>query len=400
MFLEAHGDESGEGGRKPRLLFFYLHPSSFVLDDIRILQERTDVRLFHYRGGQRGSPATRFLALLLEALRQIGWLIRHLPRSDLVAGWFADYHLALPVLAARLARKPSLVVLGGFDGNHLPELRYGSLHSRWRAPLTRFVVRRATRLLAVTPGLVYGESRFATWPDLRSNGILAHVPGLKTPREVLPTGFETAFWEAGPETRPATVCTVAAVASHRTALIKGLDLFIEVARRLPDVPFLVLGLAPEALPMIRERYHLPANTELRGPVPREDLRAVYQAHSVYLQLSRTEGGLPMVLGEAMLCGCLPVVSAAGGMPDTVGDTGPILESPDPAGIAMAVAETLAVGADPIRGPAARARARERIVARFSIERRRRRLLEIISEMTRPPYEPASASATAPTSGRS
>lgn len=298
----------------------------------------------------------------------------------MVYGWFADYHMVLPVLMARRLGRPAVVVLGGFDANHLPELGYGALHSRWRAPLVRHVVRRATLLLAGTLSLLEGENSFATWPEKRRNGIRVHVSGLTTPAELLPNGFDPAAWPPGPSVRPRRVATVAGVISRRTVLVKGLDLFLETARLMPETELLAVGIPPHMAEWVRRRYGVPDNVRLLPPRPREELPALYASASVYLQLSRTEGGLPMVLAESMLCGCVPVASAVGGMVDTVGDAGFLVYRPDPGEIADAVRRALDLADHPEKGPEARARARCRILDRFTLDRRRTRLKDILGRV--------------------
>ncbi len=368
---------------RPRLLLITLYPSTFVQDDWEILRDRYEVRRFLFAPGLSRSRLARTAGLVALVIRQLAWLARELPRSCVVYGWFADQHMVLPVLLARFWRRPVVVVLGGFDANHLPEYGFGVFHSRWRGPLARIVVRKCTLLLAVTPGLIRSKDRFATWPEPRDNGILAHVPGLRTPYQVLPTGFNAEAWPLGPMSRLPSVCTSAWVTSERTLLIKGLDLFFEVARLLPDVPFAVLGVHDSYVDALRRRYRPPENVQLVPPHPRETLPSAYGGASVYLQLSRTEGGLPMALGEAMLCGCIPVASRAGGMPDTVGEAGFIVDSPDPVAIAGVVRRALSLAADPNGGPAARCRARQRIVERFSRAQRAAQLLAVLDRIHAP-----------------
>ncbi len=90
-----------------------------------------------------------------------------------------------------------------------------------------------------------------------------------------------------------------------------------------------------------------------------------------LHVSRTEG-LPNALCEAMLCGCVPVVSRVGGMPEAVGETGEIVGTPDPAAIAAAVERALS--------QADRAAPRARIATEFSRERRRHDLFERLDDV--------------------
>lgn len=354
---------------KRRLLFVYLHPTSFVQDDRALLEERYDVRTFHFDASQTRDPL-RFAGLLG---RQLRWLLRELPRADAVAGWFVDYHMALPVALGRRFSRPVAVFLGGNDCNWLPELGYGVFDSRWRAPIARYVHRHASLLLPVTETLMYSENRYSQWPARRAHGAKAHVPRLHTPYEVIPFGFDLDAWPMGPAERAPVVCTVGYVTSERTLKVKGVDLFIEAARRLPDATFQVIGVPEAQATAIRRRYAPPENVALLPPQPRADLSAVYGQASVYAQLSRTEG-LPNVLCEAMCCGCVPVGSPVFGIPEIIGDAGFVLEAPDPDHIAQAIRRALEAG------PERRQQARQRMADQFSRDQRRQRLFEAMERM--------------------
>lgn len=56
----------------------------------------------------------------------------------------------------------------------------------------------------------------------------------------------------------------------------------------------------------------------------EALVQLYNTHEFYLQLSSSEG-FPNALGEAMACGCIPIGSAVGAIPEILGDTGLLLK---------------------------------------------------------------------------
>ena len=141
----------------PRLLFVSLADSSFVTDDAALLAEDFDVRAFTFDAA--AAKGARGMARRLAA--QAKWLVRELPRADAVFGWFADYHLLLPMLATRPARVPVAVALGGFEANVLPAVGYGVMRSGWRAPVARRVLRGADLLLPVSAALLAHENRFA-----------------------------------------------------------------------------------------------------------------------------------------------------------------------------------------------------------------------------------------------
>ena len=358
---------------RPRLLFICLAFTSFVKDDLALLREHYDVRVFHFDANRFSSRAGRLLGVAYYGVKQFLWLLRELPRADLVFGWFAGYHLVLPVLLARGTGKPAAVALGGTDSNWLPELGYGVYDSPWQAPLARWVLRKASLLLPVAEALMYSESRYATWPKRRANGVRAHVPELKTPFEVVPFGYDPSAWPMGPLDREPVVSTVALIASERTLRVKGVDILFEVARELPDITFQVVGVAEAYAPEAQSYFDPPPNVRLLPPRSRHELPAAYAASSVYVQLSRTEG-MPNVLCEAMLCGCIPVGSDAAGIPHVIGEAGFVVDEPDASAIAGTIKEALS------QGPEARRRARRRIEESFPVARRRKQLISHLEKL--------------------
>lgn len=356
-----------------RLLFLYRDPSSFVQEDLALLSEQHEVRTFRF--GKDGRMGGRDLLRL--AWQQLRWLWRELPHADLVFGWFADYHLALPVLLARRRNKPVVVALGGFDAHHLPELGYGVYHSRWRAPLARYVLRQSTLLLPVTAALIETTSTFATWPQERPNGLRVNVPGLQTPLHPLPTGYDPEAWPMGPDDRPPVVCTVAYLGDVRTLRLKGIDLVLAVAPLLPEAVFQIVGVTEALETSLRAQFAVAPNVRLLPPQPRAALPEVYANAAVYLQLARSEG-LPNVVCEAMLCGCIPVGSPVGGIPEAIGDAGFVVPSPVPETIAAALRQALNAP------PTDRRRARNHIARHFSRSQRRTHLFALLEALVQTP----------------
>lgn len=355
----------------PRLLFCYLKPTSFVEDDLRLLRKHYDVRTFQFDP----TEATSMGALSRLWVRQGAWLYRELPEADLLYGWFADHHVALPVLMARWFGVPSAVVLGGMDCNWVPEYEYGVWESRWRAPLVRWVVHQADLLPTVSETLIEAEEQFSNWPERRENGIRTHVPNLQTPHPVVPLGFRPEDWPMGALERGATVATVALLDSWRTYKIKGIDLFLAAARRMPDVEFQIVGVSPDFAAELRNEETVPDNVTLSPPRPRRDLPGMYQDTAVYAQLSRVEA-FGLVVGEAMLSGCIPVVSAVGQPPELVGETGKVVQRPDPKAVVAALRHALS------KNGKRRRAARARIADHFSMAQREAHLIRLLSELRR------------------
>ncbi len=97
-----------------------------------------------------------------------------------------------------------------------------------------------------------------------------------------------------------------------------------------------------------------ANVELRGFVSDDELHDAYGSAAVYVQASQHEG-FGVSVAEAMLAGCVPVVTPAGALPEVVGDAGIVTPAGD---LADAVRRALAAGPDGAR------RARERVSSAF------------------------------------
>ena len=353
-----------------KLLFIYLKLMPFVEEDLKLLSERYDVRVFPFDAVRFTTRAGRLWGLLSNGFRQLIWLLREIPNAALIYGWFADYHVFLPTLLARLWGKPVAVPLAGLDAVVLPDLGHG-VYQTWRKPLAQFVVRNASLLLPVSETMIYEENRYSAYPALLKNGVRVHVPGMDTPYEVIPFGFDTDAWPMGPAERRPVVLTVGFMEDERRLRCKGVDLLFEAARRLPEADFRVVGVPREQEDLIRRRFRPPDNVALLPPRARTELPPVYGEASVYAQLSRAEGQ-PNVLCEAMCCGCIPVGSAVFGIPETIGDAGFVVDSPNPDALATSIRQALE-GAT----PQARSRARQRIVEKYTLDQRRQALSAVL-----------------------
>ena len=356
--------------RRPRILFSYLQPTSFVRDDLSLLAERYDVRSHEFGVDVARGSLGKAAALVRGMARLSAWTAAEAATADLLYGWFADYHI-WPLVSQRRPITLALA-MGGYDAMDLPDLGYGVFASSWRGPLAKRVLGAADALFPVSGSLVRSKNTFLRASGAEAQGVAVHVPRLQTKCTVVPTGYDPDAWPLGATDRKPSVLSVATVDSHTTFLRKGLDVLIEVARAMPDVPFQVVGMRMDEA-AVRERYHPPANVEFIRALPREMLAAVYGQASVYLQLSRAEG-MPNVLCEAMLCGCAPVGSNVFGIPDAIGDAGWIVDDPDPLAIAETVREAL--GAP----EALRRRARAHIADTFPRDRRRRELFGLLDAL--------------------
>lgn len=279
-------------------------------------------------------------------------------RNDIVFTWFASTYAAAAVASARVFHRPSVISIGGVDVAGIPEIGYGIWISPWKSRLVSYALKRADRVIAVDPFLK-GEAIRRAGYDGRNI-------------EVLPTGYDPAFW--GPEgERSDSVLTVALCDSEERMRVKGVDLLLDTARRLPGTRFTLVGIDEPFV--LRLRAQASANIEIKGKVSREELRALYRGARVYCQPSRFEG-LPNAVCEAMLCGCIPVCSDVGGMRTPVAGHGLLVPGDDPVALAAAISEAMA------RPLAASTGGREFIASRFTLDHRERGIVKLIGELAR------------------
>jgi glycosyltransferase involved in cell wall biosynthesis len=283
-------------------------------------------------------------------------LAREVWRSDAVFGWFASWHTFWPVTLAWLMRKPSIVVIGGYDTADMPEIPYGIQGRGLMGRISRWVMRRATKLLA--------NSEYSRAEARANAGI---DPGRVT---VVHHGVPDPFGELPAGERERTALTVGIV-DRRNVMRKGLGPFVEAARLLPDVDFVVAGRwdddAAEEL-----RRAAAANVTLTGWIDQEDLNERYRHASVYVQPSAHEG-FGLSVAEGMLAGCIPVTTRAGALPEVVGDTGIQVDDQDVAELADAIRRALD------RGDDARVAARRRVLDRFPLSMRREGVQALVTD---------------------
>lgn len=361
--IAGHVRESEE--TRPRLLVLHTSGSSVVRNDEHFLSGLFDVRLFTVRQSPNRTFAWNLVRLAF-------WMLRHIWTARGVFFRFADYYAVVPAFFTSLLRKRLWIVLGGYDAHHLPQWNYGVYDTPVRAWCARYAIRRATHLLPVHESLWDGWNRYID-PPVRT-GVKSLVTGITAQVHVIHNGFDSAFWRPDPTAvREQRVLVVAGIPSGlserarvRTMHLKGLSLTLDVAQMVPEFLFSIAGVDRDVLPA---GTGCPGNVAFSGFLAPGELRRLCQRTKVYAIPSITEG-MPSSLAEAMLCGCVPVGSNVNGIPLLIGDTGVIVDHPDPEPWAVAIRK--AMGSD--SGP----RARERIASHFTMARRFAALRDVMT----------------------
>lgn len=359
--------------KETKILFIHNVDSSFVQEDFKILAKFLSYKAFFFDVRKSNSKILFLIKQVSLFVRQFFWLCLYIKQSKAIYCWFSDYHGFLPAVFAKIFNKPMITVLGGFDCIKMPHLNYGIFCSGWRRPLGEFVITKSTMLLPVHKSLIHTDPIAKNWPDAHPNGLEINMDKFSIPWKEVHTGYESDVWSEGPLKRDKKVCTVGASGNITKALRKGLDLFVETARYLPDFTFTIVGLSENIKNHAKQRLNAPENIIFLPRQNREDLNQIYTDSSIYLQLSKAEG-LPNVLCEAMMCGCVPVGSAVFGIPDGIGNSGYIAKDPAPLKIAELVKQAHQ------NEEKLRPKARQHIIDNFSLERREKKLRKSFREL--------------------
>ncbi len=320
--------------KKPRILFIYTSMHSTFRTDIEILKRSFEVETFQYSGK-----------------KDIFRLLKAIYRTDINMSRFVLGHATLAVLLSKFLRRKSIVVAEGWDVINMSEIGYGAMISKSMARKTKFALKHADAVIAVSEAIKNDAMKYVK----RDINLVYHcVDGEK-------------FKPKG-EKEPIAI-TVGNIRKD-TLLRKGLKAFVESAKYLPDIKFILIGKPLDDTADELKKIST-SNVMFTGFIPDEKLMEYYQKAKVYVQVSAHEGfGLSMA--EAMLCECVPVVTRRGAIPEVVGDSGFYVPFADPRSTAGAIEKALK--SDFGRN------ARERIINNFPVENRERKLKALILDL--------------------
>lgn len=322
---------------KDKILFVFRYYSSFVKNDLEVLKENYDVIPLHTTNN------------LLKTLFKF---LVYTPKVDLIFVWFAGHQAFLSVLFAKIFKKKSIIIAGGYDVADVPELNYGAftkLRRRWPA---KYSLKHADIVLPV--------SNFTKTETLRQ---------VKPKRiEVVYNGVDIERFKSTQE-KGDVIVTIGKVTEQGIRL-KGLETFAKASIYFPNHKFVIIGYSKSSA--INKLKNINPNIVFTGRIIHGEVLKWIQCAKIYCQLSYRES-FGMGVAEAMAYTCIPVVTDKGGLPEIVGDTGFYVPYGDEKATAEAIKQALASSE---KGK----RARERIINLFSLKERKKQLVKIINEL--------------------
>jgi glycosyltransferase involved in cell wall biosynthesis len=352
-------------------ILLYVKPadSSFILTDQKLLGKYFEVIPFLLR--QSGAKWKFFSDLFALAW----FLLRKGRNSKVFVCWFGDYHAAVMVWLAGILRKKSVIIAGGQEAICYKELGKGVYQKKFRGWCVKYALRNATLILPNHISLIYHENHFYDSGNPHIDGISHYVKGMKAKIIVVPNGIDFSRIDRNPSVvkDPNLVLTVGTMNKIADFYNKGFDLFISLARLHPRKYFVLIGIKKAYLDWIEKNFNVSEIGNLKiipSYCPDDILRTYFNRAKVYLQISITEG-MPVSLGEAMLCECIPVGSNVNGIPDEIGSTGVIVYKRDISELSQALSKAFQMNSGE--------NARKQIMEHFSMQQREEKLIFAIRD---------------------
>jgi glycosyltransferase involved in cell wall biosynthesis len=273
--------------------------------------------------------------------------------SDAVFCWFASWNSMWTLWFAKVFHKPSILVVGGYDIANLPEIGYGNQRGGLKKWIGRCAIKNATTLVTNS---YYSQAEVEKNVGISKKQVKVVYHGIADP-------FTKIFSE-----KENLVLTVGNVDTPNL-FRKGLEPFVRAAAFLPDTEFVLVGSWKDnAIDYLRSIAT--QNVLFTGRIGDEELQDYYRRASIYVQVSQHEG-FGMSLAEAMLAGCIPVITKAGALSEVVGDTGIYVDDCEATSVVKAI--HLAFAASEKQHESVR----QRIISLFPLEKRGEVLTQIV-----------------------
>lgn len=306
---------------RKKILYCFAGNSVFGYRDVEMFSQVYDVSVCHYEIGK-----TKMSKLYSFFLYNICVLSKIFAVKAVIIN-FGAWHAVFPVLLSKILGKKSMIILGGFDAGNIPPLNYGVFHSpsalQWWMRKTYHWV---NFLCPITNVLLSDNNKYA---DSKGHGfkvgLLHFIPDVAYKIKIIQREIDKLYWVINEKINKKDILAIAYIYHEQTILVKGYDLIIECAKLMPEQKFTLAGFSPNMLQKYQKEC--PPNISLLGFQTRESARVLYQNHRVYLMPSMTES-LGQALCEAMLCGCLPIGSRVGIIPDLIQNTSFIIDKKD------------------------------------------------------------------------
>jgi len=264
-----------------RILLFSTFKTSFIEDDFNYLNKNYKTKWII------GFGLKGILKLLMNSYKNQIYIV-----------WFASTYSAIIVFLSKIFNKKSIIIVGGADVVFDKKIGYGLLQSRWKVPIIKFALKNADHIIASSE-FIHQKIHEICKKELKNSLVI--YPGLNID-----------FWKIKNANKHRNVLTVAICNNQKRIIVKGIDIYINVAKEMKNINFTIIGVQKTLL----KNLNLPKNLTIIPKLNQKKLLKYYNESAIYCQLSRKES-FGIACAEAILCGCQPIVNNVGGLPEIV-----------------------------------------------------------------------------------
>lgn len=276
------------------ILFIYKNLSTFVKNDLNILENKYRVKKFKY------NTSKILITNLINQIRIIRWLFKNIKKTKIIYIWFAEYHSLLPIIFGKVFNKKTYLIIGGYDVGNIPELEYGAQSTILRKFFSKLSMKFATLCLPVSKYI-----------DKRVYEVMGSIN-----TQVIYNGVNMRLSVNQP-LKDKIFLTVGNCKSMKRIRIKGIDRFIKLANFFPEYQFIVIGISNQIQNKLKYKSN---NITIYPKMPHKKLIEYYRRAMFYCQFSRVEAfGLSVL--EALCYHSIPIISNQGALPELYSDVG-------------------------------------------------------------------------------
>ncbi|MHA1285733.1 MAG: glycosyltransferase [Promethearchaeota archaeon] len=334
--------------RKEKVLFLCEINRSFIEIDYRILSEKYDVKklIINFKS----------IKHFLNLLKAIFYIFKH----SIIFIWFASPIFLPIIIISKLSRKKRIVIAGGYDAAYAKYKKY--IYGVRNHIFLKYFV-----------SMIFNNST-AVFP--LSNYTKKEVLSFSKPKniETIYLGIDIEKFNKIKGIEKENIVITVASDIGRQYYKKGLGIFVEIARKMPNVKFLLIGRCDINHKLVKKILeNKPNNLILIDFVKQEDLIKLYSKAKVYAQLSLHES-FGRSLAEAMLCECIPVIANTSALPEVVGNVGYYVKYNN-------IEDSIIMISKALNSPKEYQKyVRERIIKNFSLLKRKQKLLRAINNL--------------------
>ncbi|MFT4800317.1 MAG: glycosyltransferase involved in cell wall biosynthesis [Flavobacteriaceae bacterium] len=272
---------------KKTILFIKRGFTRFEDNDFNLLAKNFNVKLYE--------PGFNNIYKVFSEIRKV----------DILYYWFPNDYKFIISLIAKILNKKIIIVGGG---------QMSTADTKKNRKFARVKYRFLHRILGILSLKI--ADKIITVSKYEFKGISRYVS--KNKISLIFNSIETKLFNNKNKIKrdPKLIITISGLKDthyHR----KGLDVFVNLSKEMPDYKFVLIGKDCNDGTYEIIKNQVKNNFSITGAVSDDELVDWMFKASIYCQFSRQEG-FGVALAESMACGCIPVVSQFGAIPEVAG----------------------------------------------------------------------------------